>query len=138
MVRKTVFENDHLRPSIDSNTQFKQYFSIRQQPRDCGTINISAYFAQWEKFGMNMVPSGTPVRSNKFNQSSNHQRNQGNQWNQSGNPWNQVINGTRIINEIEIKGEIHETKETNGTIITINIIKVVIYDIGGRLLKLIT
>ncbi|OUM60793.1 glycoside hydrolase family 11 protein [Piromyces sp. E2] len=50
----TVYENDRYGPSIDGNTQFKQYFSIRKQPRDCGTIDISAHFAQWERLGMRM------------------------------------------------------------------------------------
>ncbi|ORX45766.1 xylanase, partial [Piromyces finnis] len=50
----TVFENTRFGPSIDGDTQFKQYFSIRQTPRDCGTIDISAHFAQWEKLGMTM------------------------------------------------------------------------------------
>jgi len=50
----TVFENDRFGPSIDGDTQFKQYFSIRKQARDCGTIDISAHFEQWEKLGMKM------------------------------------------------------------------------------------
>ncbi|KAL6636172.1 concanavalin A-like lectin/glucanase domain-containing protein [Neocallimastix sp. 'constans'] len=50
----TVFENDRFGPSIDGDTKFKQYFSIRQQARDCGTIDITAHFEQWEKLGMRM------------------------------------------------------------------------------------
>jgi len=50
----TVYENDRFGPSIDGNTQFKQYFSIRQSARDCGTIDITAHFEQWEKLGMKM------------------------------------------------------------------------------------
>ncbi|OUM62687.1 family 11 glycoside hydrolase, partial [Piromyces sp. E2] len=50
----TVYENDRYGPSIDGDTQFKQYFSIRQQARDCGTIDITAHFQQWEKLGMRM------------------------------------------------------------------------------------
>ncbi|KAG4102297.1 glycoside hydrolase family 11 protein [Neocallimastix lanati (nom. inval.)] len=50
----TVFENDRFGPSIDGDTNFKQYFSIRQQARDCGTIDITAHFEQWEKLGMRM------------------------------------------------------------------------------------
>jgi len=50
----TVFENDRFGPSIDGDTQFKQYFSIRQQARDCGTIDITAHFNQWEKLGMQL------------------------------------------------------------------------------------
>jgi len=50
----TVYENTRTGPSIDGDTTFKQYFSIRQQARDCGTIDISAHFDQWEKLGMTM------------------------------------------------------------------------------------
>jgi len=50
----TVYENTRYGPSIDGNTSFKQYFSIRQQARDCGTIDITAHFQQWEKLGMTM------------------------------------------------------------------------------------
>ncbi|OUM68839.1 glycoside hydrolase family 11 protein [Piromyces sp. E2] len=50
----TVYENTRYGPSIDGNTQFKQYFSIRQQARDCGTIDITAHFQQWEKLGMKL------------------------------------------------------------------------------------
>jgi len=31
-----------------------QYFSLRKEARDCGTIDISAHFDQWEKLGMKM------------------------------------------------------------------------------------
>ncbi|OUM63324.1 glycoside hydrolase family 11 protein, partial [Piromyces sp. E2] len=50
----TVYENTRTGPSIDGDTTFKQYFSIRKSARDCGTIDISAHFAQWEKLGMTM------------------------------------------------------------------------------------
>jgi len=50
----TVYENTRNGPSIDGNTTFKQYFSIRKQARDCGTIDITAHFQQWEKLGMTM------------------------------------------------------------------------------------
>ncbi|ORX49961.1 concanavalin A-like lectin/glucanase [Piromyces finnis] len=50
----TVYENTRYGPSIDGDTQFKQYFSIRQQARDCGTIDITAHFQQWEKLGMKL------------------------------------------------------------------------------------
>jgi len=51
----TVYENTRNNaPSIDGNTTFKQYFSIREQARDCGTIDISAHFDQWEKLGLKM------------------------------------------------------------------------------------
>ncbi|KAG4097090.1 hypothetical protein H8356DRAFT_993845 [Neocallimastix lanati (nom. inval.)] len=50
----TVYENSRYGPSIDGDTNFKQFFSIRQQARDCGTIDITAHFEQWEKLGMKM------------------------------------------------------------------------------------
>ncbi|KAL6626024.1 concanavalin A-like lectin/glucanase [Neocallimastix sp. 'constans'] len=50
----TVYENTRYGPSIDGDTTFKQYFSIRQQARDCGTIDITAHFEQWEKLGMRL------------------------------------------------------------------------------------
>ena len=50
----TVYENTRTGPSIDGDTTFKQYFSIRDSPRECGTIDISAHFDQWEKLGMTM------------------------------------------------------------------------------------
>jgi len=50
----TVYENTRHGPSIDGDTQFKQFFSIRQEARDCGTIDITAHFQQWEKLGMKL------------------------------------------------------------------------------------
>eukprot|EP00833_Pecoramyces_ruminatium_P010724 jgi/Orpsp1_1/1184756/evm.model.c7180000090878.1 len=50
----TVYENTRYGPSIDGDTNFKQFFSIRQEPRDCGTIDITAHFQQWEKLGMKL------------------------------------------------------------------------------------
>ena len=51
----TVYENTRYNaPSIDGNTTFKQFFSIRQEARDCGTIDITAHILQWEKLGMKL------------------------------------------------------------------------------------
>jgi len=50
----TVYENTRTGPSIDGNTTFKQFFSIRKTARECGTIDITAHFQQWEKLGMNL------------------------------------------------------------------------------------
>jgi len=50
----TIYKNTRTGPSIDGNTTFTQYFSVRQQARDCGTIDITAHFNQWEKLGMTM------------------------------------------------------------------------------------
>ncbi|ORX78274.1 xylanase, partial [Anaeromyces robustus] len=50
----TVYENTRYGPSIDGDTTFKQFFSVRKEPRDCGTIDITAHFKQWEKLGMTL------------------------------------------------------------------------------------
>ena len=50
-----IYENIRVnQPSIKGNTTFKQYFSIRRDPRNSGTINISAHFNQWMSLGMEM------------------------------------------------------------------------------------
>jgi hypothetical protein len=37
-------------PAIEGgNTDFDQYYSVRQEPRSCGTIDISAHFEAWSK-----------------------------------------------------------------------------------------
>jgi endo-1,4-beta-xylanase len=41
-------------PSIIGNATFPQYFSIRRNVRNSGTINISEHFIQWETLGMDM------------------------------------------------------------------------------------
>jgi endo-1,4-beta-xylanase len=42
------------KPSILGITTFQQYFSIRREKRNSGTINISDHFKQWESLGMQM------------------------------------------------------------------------------------
>lgn len=50
-----IYENTRVnQPSIQGNTTFQQYFSIRRDKRDSGTINISEHFAAWEALGMDM------------------------------------------------------------------------------------
>jgi endo-1,4-beta-xylanase len=39
-------------PSIEGIKTFTQYFSIRQTPRQCGTISITEHFKQWESMGL--------------------------------------------------------------------------------------
>ena len=41
-------------PSIEGNTTFQQYWSVRTSKRDSGTISISDHFRQWENRGMRM------------------------------------------------------------------------------------
>ena len=39
-------------PSIDGTKTFTQYFSIRQTPRQCGTISVTEHFKKWEALGL--------------------------------------------------------------------------------------
>jgi len=41
-------------PSIDGTKTFVQYFSIRQTPRQSGTISITEHFKQWESMGLQL------------------------------------------------------------------------------------
>ena len=50
-VYRTVRVNQ---PSIDGNTTFEQYWSVRQEKRTEGTVNVAAHFAAWESMGMTM------------------------------------------------------------------------------------
>lgn len=50
-----IYENTRInQPSIEGNTTFQQYFSIRRDKRQAGKINISAHFDKWEELGMKM------------------------------------------------------------------------------------
>ncbi|KAL6621896.1 family 11 glycoside hydrolase [Neocallimastix sp. 'constans'] len=110
----TVYENTRYGPSIDGDTNFKQFFSIRQTARDCGTIDITAHFEQWEKLGMKLgkmheakvlgeagsTGSGTTGTAdfpyakvyigngNNNNNNSSNNNNNGNNGNANTNPWN--------------------------------------------------
>ncbi|KAL6617778.1 concanavalin A-like lectin/glucanase domain-containing protein [Neocallimastix sp. 'constans'] len=50
----TIYENTRYGPTIEGNKSFKQYFSIRDNPKDCSTIDVTAHFNQWEKLGMKL------------------------------------------------------------------------------------
>ncbi len=41
-------------PSIDGNTTFEQYWSVRREKRTEGTVNAAAHFMCWEALGMNL------------------------------------------------------------------------------------
>jgi endo-1,4-beta-xylanase len=50
-----IYENTRVnQPSIAGNATFKQYFSIRREVRDSGTVNISEHFNKWESLGMDL------------------------------------------------------------------------------------
>jgi endo-1,4-beta-xylanase len=42
------------KPSIMGTQKFTQYFSIRQTPRQCGTISITEHFKKWEELGLDL------------------------------------------------------------------------------------
>ena len=50
-VYRTVRVNQ---PSIDGNTTFEQYWSVRQEKRTEGTVNVASHFSAWEQMGMTM------------------------------------------------------------------------------------
>ncbi len=48
-----VYENTRInQPSIDGDTTFKQYFSVRTEKRTSGTISVSEHFKAWENMGL--------------------------------------------------------------------------------------
>ncbi|MBN1118619.1 MAG: glycoside hydrolase family 11 protein [Bacteroidales bacterium] len=50
-----IYESNRVnQPSIIGEATFKQYFSIRRDTRNSGTIDISAHFNKWESLGMEM------------------------------------------------------------------------------------
>ena len=49
-----VFKKTRTGDSIEGNKTFTQFFSVRQAPRQSGTISVSEHFREWEKRGMNL------------------------------------------------------------------------------------
>lgn len=50
-----IYENTRVnQPSIIGTATFQQYFSIRRDVRNSGTINISEHFDTWESIGMDL------------------------------------------------------------------------------------
>lgn len=50
-----IYENTRTnQPSIVGTTTFQQYFSIRRDERNSGTINVTDHFEQWEALGMEL------------------------------------------------------------------------------------
>lgn len=41
-------------PSIQGNTTFDQFFSVRQTARSCGHISISEHFKKWDSLGLKL------------------------------------------------------------------------------------
>ena len=58
-----VFRKTRTGPSIAGDTTFTQFFSVRQTPRQSGTISVSEHFRQWAERGMNL---GTNIHECKF------------------------------------------------------------------------
>lgn len=50
-------------PSIDGTATFQQYFSVRQDKRQAGTVSITEHFKKWEELGMRL---GTNMYEAKF------------------------------------------------------------------------
>jgi len=51
-----VYRKDRNGPSIEggANRDFRQFFSVRQTPRQSGTVSITEHFKEWAKQGMNL------------------------------------------------------------------------------------
>jgi endo-1,4-beta-xylanase len=51
----TVYKNTRVnQPSIEGTSTFEQIFSVRQSLRQCGHINLTAHFTEWDKLGLKL------------------------------------------------------------------------------------
>ena len=48
-----VYVTDRInQPSIDGNTNFKQYWSVRTQKKTRGTVHVNHHFYNWQEMGL--------------------------------------------------------------------------------------
>ena len=90
-------------PSIQGDTTFKQYFSVRTSKRTSGTISVSEHFKAWENMGMKcgklyeaalniegyQSSGSASVYKNNMTIGGSSGNNSGNTGNQGGNTGNQ-------------------------------------------------
>lgn len=51
----TIYENTRYdAPSIQGTSTFNQYISVRQSPRQSGTVTVANHFEAWANLGLNL------------------------------------------------------------------------------------